>query len=204
MDKDFTGLNTSAQSAVIRERMNIVASHLYTQYIDYKNALADTEEMFMQLCRHVETTVDYFKQSFASRGISSDDIYCKFDEKFQTAQISVMWRKVGFTTLTNDKPQFIRRPDKLPEFQNCCRILAVDGDCFSIMQTNPENFLNKLIDSEVASLYVCADKNEPCEMRTRHISNNRIYVARQEAPREFMLKVIEMVYGGGLPHLARA
>lgn len=200
MDKNFTGLNSSAGAKVTRERMNIVASHIFSQYAEYKNCLSLTREMFDDLCTELEAAADFFKQSFVSRGVSSEDIFCKIDEN--SALLSVMWRKIGFTIIMNDKPQFIRRPDKTPEFKNCCRILAIDGDCFSITESNPENYVSKLIDAEVASLYVSTD--EPCEIRTRHISNNRFYVAKQDAVSEFMMKVIEMVYGGGLPHPARA
>ena len=58
----------------------------------------------------------------------------------------------------------------------------------------------KLLDLEVASLYVPADKSAKAIIKIRHLGNQEFYINQMEAPREFLLKVVETICGGGNYH----
>ena len=63
--------------------------------------------------------------------------------------------------------------------------------------------VSKLLEFEVASLYVPANKNDVCEMRVRHLSNEIHSINQQLAAREFFLKVVEYTCGGGSLHVEK-
>ena len=198
MENNFTGLNNSRQTSVALERINDVASHMFSQYNDFKNSSALADEIFNDVYYSMESLADYFRQTFSARGINIDNIYCLKDKSTKSIVLSVLWQKVGFTMVTNDKPLALHRQDGKKSI--CHRILATKGDCIKIIGDNPENYLAKLLDAEVASLYVPANKNESCEMRVRHLSNEFHTINQQFAAKEFFLKVIEYTCGGGSLH----
>ena len=60
--------------------------------------------------------------------------------------------------------------------------------------------MKRLLDNEVASLYVPADKMQSSVFKIRHLSNREFFLNHQDAAREFILKVIETICGGGVYH----
>ncbi len=201
MENSFTGLNSSRQTSVALERINDVSSHMLTQYTDYKNSAANAGEMFANIYENMESVAEYFRQTFSARGVSVDNIYCVKDESTQSILMSILWQKVGFTTILNNKPMALHRQDGKKMI--CHRILATKGDCIQIIKDNPDNFTTKLLDAEVASLYIPANKNDSCEMRVRHLSNEIHAINQQLAPKEFFLKVVEYTCGGGSLHIEK-
>lgn len=198
MENNFTGLNNSRQASVALERINDVASHMFVQYNEFKNSSVIAEDMFNSIYYNMESLADYFRQTFSARGISVDNIYCKKEPTIKSIVLSVLWQKVGFTMISNDKPLALHRQDG--KRMICHRIMATKGDCINIISENPENYNAKLLEAEVASLYVPANKNDTCEMRVRHLSNEIHTINQQFAAREFFLKVIEYTCGGGSLH----
>ena len=55
-------------------------------------------------------------------------------------------------------------------------------------------------DKEVASLFVPADKTQNSIFKIRHLANREFFLNSSDASREFVLKVIETICGGGLYH----
>ena len=201
MEYGFTGLNNSRQSAVDQERMSIVASHMYEQYNDHQNANLMAKGILDSIYENMKVTTDYFRQTFSSRGISSDDIYCTRDEATQSLLLSILWHKIGFTMIFNDKPQVLE--NNVSRQRNICsRIVATKGDCIKVINENPDSVTEKIRNIEVASLYVPAKRSMPCELRTIHLINeiHPIPIAIENAPKEFLFKVIEYVCGGGYVH----
>ena len=201
MEYGFTGLNSSRQSSVEQERMSIVASHMYEQYNDYQNANILAKNILDSIYENMKVTTDYFRQTFSARGVSGDDIYCTRDEATQSLLLSILWHKIGFTMIFNDKPQVL---DNNLNRQRiiCSRIVATKGDCIKVINENPDSIVEKIKNIEVASLYVPAKKSMPCELRTIHLINeiHPIAIAIENAHREFLFKVIEYVCGGGYVH----
>lgn len=85
----------------------------------------------------------------------------------------------------------------------CYRIIATNGDCNKIIKNNPEDYVDKLLNDEVASLYVPSNKSDACELRARFLSNDIFTLTHQQAAKEFFLKVVEYICGGGTKHPER-
>ena len=65
---------------------------------------------------------------------------------------------------------------------------------------NRHEMMERLLDKEVASLFVPADKSQNCIFKIRHLSNREFFLNSTDASREFVLKVVETICGGGLYH----
>ena len=203
MSNNFSNLDnletTIRKSSVIQERMNLVSTHMYKQFIEYQNAVLNTNEMFIKMIEHVHLTVDYLKQSFASRGISSQKVYYEIDKNKTTVKLNILWHAISFTVRSNDKPQALFREGKEPLFSG--RIIAVKGN-ISKMRKNGEfdPDFQLILENEVASLFVPAEKQERAIIKIRHIGNREFPLNQTDAHREFLLKVIEIICGGGVYH----
>ena len=195
MSNNFTGLNNSEQTNMALERINDVAAHMLSQYSDFNNSARNASDIIESIYSNMESVAQYFSQTFSARGIPSavNRCYCKRDEEIQTVLLSVLWEKVGFTMYLNDLPQALHRKDGKKVV--CHRILATRGDCIKIIRENPDNYKQKLLEAEIASLFVPADKNDICEMRVRYLSNEIHAVNQQIAAKEFFLKVLEYTCG---------
>lgn len=198
LENGFTGLNNSRQASVALERINDVSAHMLSQYADFKNSSENADEVFSNIYEYMHSVTEYFRQTFSARGISVDNIRCEKDDITKSILMTVLWQKVGFTMFMNKKPLALHRQDGKKVI--CQRILATKGDCIKIIQENPENYITKLLEAEVASLYIPANKNELCEMRVRHLSNEIHVINQQAAAKEFFLKVVEYTCGGGSLH----
>ncbi|MBQ2644953.1 hypothetical protein IJG14_05205 [bacterium] len=199
--ENFKSLNSSGQTSVEMERINDVAAHMLSQYSDYINSRKNASDIMESIYNKMEYVTEYFRQTFSARGISVDSIYCKRDETIQSVLMSVLWKKIGFTLILNDKPLALHRQDGKKVI--CYRILATKEDCTKIIRENPDNYTSKLLDAEIASLYIPANKNDFCEMRVRHLSNEIHSINQQQASKEFLLKVLEYTCGGGSLHIER-
>ena len=62
-----------------------------------------------------------------------------------------------------------------------------------------EDFTSTL-KNEIASLYIPADKTANCIIKIKHLGNKEFIINPIDAPREFLLKVIEIICGGGIYH----
>ena len=60
--------------------------------------------------------------------------------------------------------------------------------------------MERLLDKEVASLFVPADKSQNSIFKIRHLANREFFLNSADASREFVLKVVETICGGGLYH----
>ena len=76
LESGFTGLNNSRQSSVALERINDVAAHMLTQYADCQNSRENAMTVFTEIYENMQSVCDYFRQTFAARGVCVDNIYC--------------------------------------------------------------------------------------------------------------------------------
>ena len=81
----------------------------------------------------------------------------------------------------------------------CGRIFALNGSYGRIMKgaDDYESQMKALLDNEIASLYVPAEKTQSSIITIRHKDNQEFLISPIDAPREFLLKVIELVCAGG-------
>ena len=80
MSSNFDDLETTARkSSVIQERMSLVSSHMYKQFLEYQQSNANTAILFEKMVENMALTVEYLKQSFTMRGIPSENIYSEWE-----------------------------------------------------------------------------------------------------------------------------
>ncbi len=199
MDEKFNNLETVARkAAVIQERMSLVSGHMYKQFLEYQQSNANTAVLFDKMVENMALTVDYLKQSFSSRGIPSENIYYNYDKQKYISFLNILWHQITFVSNMKDSPKALHREKDAPLFTG--RIIAIKGSISELSQGFNEDIEQKLLDMEVASLYVPADKNEKAIIKIRHLGNQEFPINQMEAPREFLLKVIETICGGGNYH----
>ena len=149
---------------------------------------------------NLQSVSEALKQSFSSRGITTQNIYVDTDVQKSVAIINILWHKISFTTRCNYQPQALYRENGDHLFSG--RIMAISGNYNEIMQgaKDHDDEMGRLLENEVASLYVPAEKNQNSVLKLYSLSNREFYLNQVDAPREFVLKVIETICGGGLWH----
>ncbi len=199
MNGNFEDLETSARkSAVIQERMSLVSSHMYKQFLEYQQSNSNTAELFDKMVENMALTVEYLKQSFTTRGIPAENIYYQYDKQRHLALLNILWHSISFFSNMKDSPKALHREKDSPLFTG--RIIAIKGACPELAHNYNDEIEQKLLDMEVASLYVPADKSAKAIIKIRHLGNQEFYINQMEAPREFLLKVVETICGGGNYH----
>lgn len=197
--ENFDNSETSLRkSSVIQERVNLVSTHMYKQFLDYQHANMNTNEMFLRMVDDLQAVVETLKQSFSSRGITTQNIYLEVDPQKTVAFINILWHKFSFTTRCNYQPQAFFRDNDAPMFSG--RIMALRGNYNEIITKQTDDEMQVLLDSEVASLFVPAEKTQNTIITIRHLANREFYLNQMDSPREFVLKVVETICGGGLYH----
>ncbi len=202
MSENFKGLDnldkTVRKSAVIQERMGLISSYMYQQFLDYKQSSTNMLEAFDKIAENASMTIDYFKQSFASRGMPTQNISIEHDKTIHYIGLNILWHKLGFVTSYNDKPKALLRDDGNRLITS--RITAFRGSFNDISAQTPEEFMGKLLELEVASLYIPSDKTVSAIIKIKHLGDKEFRINQMDAPREFLLKVVEIICGGGDYH----
>lgn len=204
MSKGYENFNNSEtairKSSLIQERIGLVSTHMYKQFLDYQHATMNTTEIFSEMIDNLKAIADSLKQSFASRGITTENIYVEHDKDKSVVIINILWHTISFTTRCNYEPQALFREGGSPMFSG--RIMAVNGNYNELTDgiSSRSEVMAKLLDKEVASLFVPADKAQNSIFKIRHLSNREFFLNSSDAAREFVLKVIETICGGGLYH----
>ncbi len=200
MSGNFNDLETTARkTAIIQERMGLVSGHMYRQFLEYQQSNANTSFLFDKMIENMAYTVEYLKKSFATRGIPSENIYYEYDKQRHIAYLNILWHKITFASNMKDKPKAIPREKDIPLITG--RIIAIKGTCPELIHGFNEETEQKLIDMEIASLFVPADKMAKAIIKIRRSAGSEeFYINQIDAPREFLLKIIEMVCAGGNYH----
>jgi len=188
------------KDALIQERVGLVSTHMYKQFLDYQSATRNTAEVFAEIILDMKAVVDSLKKSFSSRGITSQNIYVEYDAQKTIVTINILWHTISLTTRCNFEPQALFREQQQPLF--CGRIMAIKGNYTDIMKgaEDKSECMKRLLDNEIASLYVPADKMQNSVFKIRHLANREFFLNSQDSAKEFVLKVIEIVCGGGVYH----
>ncbi len=205
MSQGYENFNNSEtafrKSSLIQERVGLVSSHMYKQFLDYQKATMNTTEIFAEMIANLKEIVDSLKQSFASRGITTDNIYLDYDKEKSVVVINILWHTFSLTTRCNYEPQALFRGEKTPPMFSG-RIMAINGNYNELMEhaSSRSDMMAILLDKEVASLFVPADKTQNSIFKIRHLANREFFLNNTDASREFVLKVVETICGGGLYH----
>ena len=199
MSGNFEDIETTARKAsVIQERMSLVSSHMYKQFLEYQQSNANTAALFDKMVENMALTVEYLKQSFSVRGIPTENIYYEYDKQRHIALLNILWHTITIASNMKDTPKALHREKDAPLFTG--RIIAIKGTCPELVNGFNDEVEQKLLDLEVSSLYVPADKTSKAIIKIRHLGNQEFYINQLDAPREFLLKVIETICGGGDYH----
>lgn len=188
------------KDSLIQERVGLVSTHMYKQFLDYQNATINTNAVFGEIIQDMKAVVDSLKKSFSSRGITAHNIFVDYDNQKTVVTINILWHTISLTTRCNFEPQALFREQQPPLF--CGRIMAIKGNYSEIMKgaEDKSECMKRLLDNEIASLYVPADKMQNSIFKIRHLSNREFFLNSQDSAKEFVLKVIEIVCGGGVYH----
>lgn len=196
----FDNLETSIRkSSVIQERISLVSTHMYKQFLEYQRSTMNAAETFVKITDNMQATVEYLKQSFGTRGVATDSIYFEEDETKSVLVLHILWHTISFTNKWNNQPQALYRGVEIPMISN--RIIAIKGNFYDTVKGIPEeNQLQAVLEQEVASLFIPAERSQNCIIKINHLGNKEFYINHMDAPREFLLKVIETICGGGIYH----
>ena len=196
----FDNLETSIRkSSVIQERINLVSTHMYKQFLEYQRSTMNASETFVKILDNLESTIEYLKQSFSARGVATDSIYYELNNDKDILVVHILWHTITFTTRWNTQPQALYRGVEMPMISN--RIMAIKGDFLRLTKDIEENEqLQIALEQEVASLFIPAERGQNCIIKINHLGNKEFYINHMDAPREFLLKVIETICGGGIYH----
>lgn len=184
---------------VIQERVELVSSHMYKQFLDYQHSTVNMNNIFAKMVDCLEIVANNLKQSFSSRGVTTQNIYVETDTLKSVSLINILWHKISFTTRCNFQPQALYREDGRHIPAN--RIIALRGNYHDIIKDakDKEDEMVKLLENEIASLYIPPDQTQKSIFKIKH-SGQEYYVNQTDAPRDVVLKVIETVCGGGVYH----
>ena len=185
--ESFDNSETSARkSALIQERVGLVSTHMYKQFLDYQHANVNTNEIFIRMIDNLQLVVDSLKEAFSSRNVTTQNIYIDTDPQKSVVIVNILWHKMSFTTRCNYQPQALYR----------------EGNYYELMKgvTDHEEEMGRLLENEVASLFVPPETTQNSIMKLKHMANREFYLNQVDAPREFVLKVVETICGGGIYH----
>ena len=191
---------SSRKSALIQERIGLVSTHMYKQLLDYQHATINTNEIFTRMIDNLQEVCEILKEAFSSRGVTTQNIYVDTDPQKSIVIINILWHKISFTTRCNFQPQALYRENGAHMFSG--RIMAIRGNYNEIMAgvKDHDEEMVRLLDNEVASLFVPAESSQNSVLKIRHLANRELYLNQVDAPREFVLKVVETICGGGFYH----
>lgn len=202
-DNSFDNLETTfGKSTVTQERVSLVASHMYKQYLDFNNAVNNGYRAFMEIEKELEIIADILKKSFAARNIPTQNIYVEKDSEKQTTvvMLNALWLKISFSIRSNIQPTALSREQGAPLLSY--RIMAIKGNYKEIMDSadKKQDETSIMLDNEVASLFIPAEKSQPSIMTIKYLANKEFPLSSVDASREFVLKVLETVCGRGNYH----
>ena len=191
--------NNFDRNSMIKQRVSEVTAYMYKQFCDYQHINENTSEIFANMANVAKEVVEQLKQSFASRGVATENIWVKFDTKVPAIIINVFWLQYSFTMRCNFKPQALFREGSTSLYSG--RIMAVKGDYFVAVANakNPDAEMACLLDKELASLYVPANKMENAIIKARY-GSKEIPLNQTDAGREFVLKITESIVTDTMYH----
>ncbi len=191
-------VSASPKSALTKERLGMISNHMAKQLKEYNESTKNTNIAFANMLKVMEEVVDTLQKSFEEKGISPHQVAYSSDPDKSIAILNILWHSISFTMRENIKPQALYRSDNAPLF--CGRIIALNGDFQKASLDITDIEYPDILNCEIASLYIPADKRSDAIMKIKHLGNIEYKINRTDCAREFLLKVIEIICGGGCYH----
>lgn len=187
----------------IQQKVDVLAAHMQKQLKEHEAAMRNTHQVFEYLLQDMENFVECFQSAFESRSPEELErlgprIRSQADPDRSVGILQILWHAISFTTRGNTKPLALNRPGRPPAFTG--RIIALNGDFLDTRSNLHAASFPELLHQEIASLYIPADPSAPAVMSIKHLSGEELYFHQADAPRKFLLKVVEIVCGGGFFH----
>ena len=191
---DNTEMNFQ-KDALIQERIGLVSVQMYKNFLDFQNATINMNEIFSDIIKDLKSVEDTLRKSFISRGVPTQSIYVEYDAQKTVATINILWNAISFTTRCNFEPQALYKEQQQPVL--CNRIMAIKGNYNEIMKgaEDQNECMKRLLDNEIASLYIPADKMKNSVFKIKNLSNREFALNFHDCAKEFVLKIIEIVCG---------
>jgi len=186
----------------IQQKVDMLASHMQKQLQEHEAAMRNTRQVFEYLLQDLDNFVECFAEAFQERLTNPNElnpprIQHQVDPDRSVGILNILWHSISFNTRGNSKPLALNRPGRPPLFTG--RIVALNGDFLDTRSNLHTANFNELLHHEVASLFVPADPAAPAVMNIKHLSGEELYF-QADAPRRFLLKVVEIICGGGFFH----
>ena len=190
----------SQKSSVVQQRAGLVAVYMYKQFMEFHQATLNTNDTFVKILENLAEVLEYIKQSLNIRNVPVQNVTATVDSAKTLAIVNILWHNISFTSRFNISPKAFAQKNGTPMF--CGRIFAINGDFTKLIKEDDsyEKQMDTLLEHEIASLYIPAEKNQGTIMTIRHKDNQELYINQLDAPRDFLLKVIEIVCAGGEFH----
>ena len=187
----------------IQQKVDLLAAHMQKQQKEHEEAMRNTYQVFELLLQDLDNFVECFEVAFKNRsaefgGESEPRIQYQADPDRSVGILRILWHAMSFTTRGNTKPLALNRPGRPPLFTG--RIIALNGDFLDSRSNLQTANFHDLLENEIASLYVPADASVLAVMSINHLSGEEFYFHQADAPRRFLLKVVEIICGGGFFH----
>jgi hypothetical protein len=182
----------------IEERVNSIVTHMHSQYRDYSNAAINTTRAFETLLDELKNVACCLKKSIETRGMNPAQVFYEIDADRSVGILNILWHSISFTTRNNTKPQALARENAPPLFSG--RIIALNGDFQDAALEIQDQEFPDILRCEIASMYIPHNFSEPAIIKIKPLEDKEIYYPQDEAPGEFLLKIIEIVCGGGIFH----
>lgn len=184
---------------VIQDRVDLLSTHMYKQFLNYQHSTINTNEIFSRMIDCLQIVSENMKQSFSSRGVATQNIYVESDASKSNAVINILWNTISFTTRCNFEPQVLARDDGRNFPSN--RIMALKGNYNELMQgvKDHEEEMARLLENEIASLYIPPDETQKCIFKIK-FTGQEFTLNQTDAPREVVLKVVEIACGSNVYH----
>ena len=112
---------------VIQERVDLLSSHMYKQFLDYQHATVNTSEVFSRMIDCLNIVAYNMTQAFQARGVTTQNIYVETDAVKSVTVMNILWHTISFTTRCNFQPQALYREDSRHMPSN--RIIAMRSKC---------------------------------------------------------------------------
>ncbi|HEY9686158.1 MAG TPA: hypothetical protein V6C52_04200 [Coleofasciculaceae cyanobacterium] len=187
----------------IQQKVDMLAAHMQKQLKEHEAAMSNTCQVFEFLLQDLGNFAECFQEAFGAR-LSEQQleliarINMQADPDRSVGILHILWHAISFTTRGNTKPLALNRPGRPPLFTG--RIIAVNGDFLDTRSNLHNANINELLHQEIASLFVPSDPAAPAVMKIKHLAGEELYFHQADAPRRFLLKVVEIVCGGGFFH----
>ncbi len=188
----------TGKKSSLNERINLVTSHMFKQYKEHIEATENTKKLFEKLLQEMQEITEKLRQCFEKRNIPANSALCQIDADRSVGVINVLWNSLSFTTRGNTNPQALYRNEENPLFTG--RILALNGNFHDASLDIQDQEYPDILECEVASLYVPADETVPAIMKIRHLGDKEFFLNQCDAPREFLMRSVEIICCGGVYH----